>query len=284
MDVFLHVDTPIYLVDEPTKSKTPAPVTPEPSTKPVSPSRLRKSKDSSPPRGASNPATSPTQSSTSFQVLDYATVAKGLRYADGEDPLADSVYFTQHRRAERKEKQLRNIEKERAMHEKVQLERLLDGLQGPDWLKVMGITGVTDGERKDWEPKRDYFVKEVEALVDKFRIWKEEEKRLRAEKEAALAARDEDEEEDGEDTEASDTIRLKTRDAPPPAPPRHHAKEPSDPPKPRRPPRPHGFLLPPIPRTRRPLPILLLQTTSPRRGPGKASPRPQRERLWAADP
>lgn len=80
------------------------------------------------------------------------------------------------------------------MHEKVQLERLLDGLQGPDWLKVMGITGVTDGERKDWEPKRDYFVSEVKALVDKFRIWKEEEKRLKAEREAALQAREEEEE------------------------------------------------------------------------------------------
>lgn len=129
------------------------------------------------------------------------------------------------------------------MHEKVQLERLLDGLQGPDWLKVMGITGVTDGERKDWEPKRDFFVKEVEALVDKFRVWKEEEKRLRAEKEAALAARDDDEEEDGEDTEESESIRVRSRD---PSLSVQAARAPK-PPVPRRPPRPHGFLLPFIP-------------------------------------
>jgi len=128
------------------------------------------------------------------------------------------------------------------MHEKVQLERLLDGLQGPDWLKVMGITGVTDGERKDWEPKRNYFVKEVEALVDKFRIWKEEEKRLRAEKEAALAAREEDDEEDEESVESDGT---NVRGAEPPASEQRH-REP-EPPKPRRPPRPHGFLLPYIP-------------------------------------
>ncbi|KAH7399662.1 something about silencing, SAS, complex subunit 4-domain-containing protein [Pyrenochaeta sp. MPI-SDFR-AT-0127] len=237
----LDLDTPIYLVDEPTKSKTPTPATPEPSRTSISPSRSRKPKGSPPPRKASVASLPPAQSSTTFQVLDYAAIAKHIRYNDGEDPLADSVYFTQHRRAERKEKQLRNIEKERAMHEKVQLERLLDGLQGPDWLKVMGITGVTDGERKDWEPKRNYFVKEVEALVDKFRMWKVEEKRLRTEKEAALAAREEDDED--EESEESDTVRANGRDLPPP---RHHPKTP-EPPKPRRPPRPHGFLLPFIP-------------------------------------
>ncbi len=187
-------------------------------------------------------------------MLDYTSIAKHIHYDDGHDPLADSEYFTQHRRAERKEKQLRNIEKERAMHEKVQLERLLDGLQGPDWLKVMGITGVTDGERKDWEPKRDYFVKEVEALVDKFRLWKEEEKRLRAEKEAALIAREEEEEEEEDDdddedeesaTQSSESITVNSS--------RHHNSKHHhnnnhtststqlSPPKPRR---PNAFLIP----------------------------------------
>ncbi|KAI4676664.1 uncharacterized protein J4E84_009499 [Alternaria hordeiaustralica] len=237
-DEFLDVDTPIYIVDEPIKAKTP-----EPPRSSVSPTRSRKARHSSPPRHASDPSILPAQSSTTFTVLNYASIANAISHNDGEDPLADSVFFTQHRRAERKEKQLRNIEKERAMHEKVQLERLLDGLQGPDWLKVMGITGVTDGERKDWEAKRDYFVREVEALVDKFRVWKEEEKRLRAEKEAALAAREEDEDEDGEETEDSDNIVVRSREPPPP---RQQPKEP-EPPKPRRPPRPHGFLLPFVP-------------------------------------
>jgi len=162
-------------------------------------------------------------------VLDYTSSLESLCKDAASDPLADTFYFPHHRRAERKEKQLRNIEKERAMHEKLQLERLLDGLQGPDWLKVMGITGVTDGERKDWEPKRDFFIKEVEALVDKFRIWKDEEKRLRAEKEAAAAAAEESsEEEESEEDEKDLLTRTKT-------------------PVPRRPPRPHGFLLPFIP-------------------------------------
>jgi len=134
------------------------------------------------------------------------------------DPLPDSFYFKAHRRAERKEKQLRNIEKERAQHEKVQLERLLDGLQGPDWLKVMGVTGVTDGDKRSWEPKRQYFIREVDALVDKFRIWKEEEKRLRLEKEEKLA-REEDEDEDEQDADAgaedSEDVDSDTDAAPP---------------------------------------------------------------------
>jgi hypothetical protein len=168
----VDLDTPIYIIDEPIKSKPAVPLS---------------STSASVAASACQP---PPPSYTPSQPLDYATIAKCIRSDGLEDPLDDAFFFAQHRRAERKEKQLRNIEKERAMHEKLQLERLLDGLQGPDWLKVMGVTGVTDGERKDWESKRDYFVKEVEALVDKFRLWKEEEKRLRAEKEAALAARE----------------------------------------------------------------------------------------------
>lgn len=130
------------------------------------------------------------------------------------------------------------------MHEKVQLERLLDGLLGPDWLKVMGITGVTDGDRKDWEPKRDYFVKEVEALVDKFRIWKEEEKRLRAEKEAAHAVRGDEDSPESEDahpasgaTTPSEMQEMEME--------KEKLKEKERKPmQPRRPPRPHGYLLP----------------------------------------
>ncbi|KAF9699710.1 hypothetical protein EKO04_002334 [Ascochyta lentis] len=238
---YLDIDTPIYIVDEPSKSKTPAPA--EPLRKPPSPTRTRKQRTPTPSRDTSNPSIPPAQSSTTFQVLDYTTVARHIPRHGDEDPLADAHFFAQHRRAERKEKQLRNIEKERAMHEKQQLERLLDGLQGPDWLRVMGITGVTAGETRDWEPKRDYFIKEVEALVDKFRVWKQEEKRIRAEKEAALAARTEDEDDDGEESEASEASKANGR-AP-------HTKDQQprepEPPKPKRPPRPHGFLLPFVP-------------------------------------
>ena len=127
------------------------------------------------------------------QRIELPTIDRNTR-ANLEDPLGDEIYAKAHRRAERQEKQLRNIEKERAMHEKVQLERLLDSLKGHDWLKVMGISGVTDGEKKSWEPKKDYFIREVEILLEKFREWKEEEKRRKTEREERLLAEEEDEE------------------------------------------------------------------------------------------
>ena len=69
------------------------------------------------------------------------------------------------------------------MHEKVQLERLLEGLRGHDWLRVMGISGITETEKKLYEPKRDHLIREVKILLEKFRLWKEEEKRRKVEKE-----------------------------------------------------------------------------------------------------
>ena len=90
------------------------------------------------------------------------------------------------------------------MHEKVQLERLLEGLKGHDWLRVMGISGITDGEKKQYEPKRDYFVKEVRVLLVKFQEWKEEEKRRKVEKEESMRDEDEGHSEDDEDGEQAD--------------------------------------------------------------------------------
>lgn len=79
-----------------------------------------------------------------------------------------------------------NGDRERAQHEKYQLEKLLDDLRGPDWLKTLGITGITDTEKKRYEPKRLLFIRETQALIDKFKRWKEEEKRRKLEKEQAL--------------------------------------------------------------------------------------------------
>lgn len=106
-----------------------------------------------------------------------------------------------HKRPERQEKQLRNIEKERAQHEKVQLERLLAELKGPDWLRAMGISGITETEKKLYEPKRAMFTKEVSAMIEKFKHWKEEEKRRKIERDQAILA---EQEEDGSDIEAED--------------------------------------------------------------------------------
>ena len=59
--------------------------------------------------------------------------------------------------------------------------RLLDGLQGHDWLRVMGVSGVTETKKRAFEPARDHFIRGCEAILDKFRRWTREEKRRRAE-------------------------------------------------------------------------------------------------------
>lgn len=102
------------------------------------------------------------------------------------DPLDEDVYLKIHSKAERHEKQMKNGDRERAQHEKYQLEKLLDDLRGPDWLKTLGITGITDTEKKRYEPKRLLFIRETQALINKFKRWKEEEKRRKWEKEQAL--------------------------------------------------------------------------------------------------
>ena len=117
-----------------------------------------------------------------------------------KDPLSDVFYIKAHRRAQRQEKSARNIEKEHAMHEKVQLESLLEGLKGHDWLKVMGISGITDSEKKLYEGKRKYFINEVEVLIEKFMLWKEEEKRRKVTKSK--------EEEDMSETQSSTGLKI----------------------------------------------------------------------------
>ncbi|KAL8804616.1 MAG: hypothetical protein Q9200_005744 [Gallowayella weberi] len=130
--------------------------------------------------------------------LDFSSVERHSRHIT-EDPLTDDLYFKAHRRAERGEKQHRNREKESAQHEQSQLERILHGLEGQAWLKTMGITGVTDSEKKNYEPKRIVFIQRVTALLDKFKAWKEEEKRRKAERERSCTAEEEDEGDEDED-------------------------------------------------------------------------------------
>ena len=146
---------------------------------------------------------------TTFETLDFPALLS-IQLPTAPDPLSPSHYFSSHRRAERQEKQLRNIEKERAQHEKVQLDRLLNGLKGHDWLRVMGISGITDTEKKAFESKRDYFIREVETLLEKFRRWKEEEKRRKVEKEISETA-DSDVEDGDEDEDSSDVDMLAAR-------------------------------------------------------------------------
>lgn len=110
--------------------------------------------------------------------------------SSGVDPLGEELYFRAHRKFERQEKQLRNIERDLAQHEKQQVERLLDELRGHDWLRVMGLTGVHESEKKLYEPKRQILIQELVALVNKFQVWKDEERRRKLAKDKPLPTAD----------------------------------------------------------------------------------------------
>lgn len=208
---FLSPDTRILIVDEAPKASltlpTRQPVTSSSGSIPISSLLIN---------GTSQTNEPPDSISASLNDTRKLDLSRLFVPHYPSDPLGDELYFKAHRRAERQEKQLRNIEKERAQHEKVQLERLLEGLKGHDWLRVMGISGITDSEKKAFEPKRDYFIREVRSLIEKFRRWKEEEKRRKVEKEMSVKADDEDdeeeEEEEGEDEDASQAARSTPQD------------------------------------------------------------------------
>jgi len=135
------------------------------------------------------------------QRVDFSFIDKRYKEEGGEDPLSDEYFESIHRKPERAEKAIRNSDKGRAQHEKDQVIRLLEGLQGHDWLKLMGVSGITDSRKKEYEPAREHFIKGCEAIIEKFRLWREEEKRRKLEKEAALAEAQAEEEEQEEEQE-----------------------------------------------------------------------------------
>jgi hypothetical protein len=59
----------------------------------------------------------------------------------------------------------------------------------------MGVSGVTDSRKKDFEPARCHFIKGCQTIIEKFRIWREEEKRRKLEKEQAMAEAESEESE-----------------------------------------------------------------------------------------
>lgn len=123
------------------------------------------------------------------QRIDFNFLETQFKNKPPEDPLPDTFFQPIHRRAERVERTIRNTEKGRAQHEKDQIIRLLEGLQGHDWLRVMGVSGITETKKKTFEPARDHFIKGCQAILNKFRNWILEEKRRKLEKEKALAER-----------------------------------------------------------------------------------------------
>ncbi|KAG9247024.1 something about silencing, SAS, complex subunit 4-domain-containing protein [Calycina marina] len=107
-------------------------------------------------------------------------------YRDKEDdPLSNAYFQIIHAKLEREAKKTRNGDKIRAEHERNEIIRLMEGLQGHEWLRVMGVSGITESKKKDYEPARRHFITGCELILDKFRTWKEEEKRRKLEKDQA---------------------------------------------------------------------------------------------------
>ncbi|KAK5658796.1 hypothetical protein OQA88_1608 [Cercophora sp. LCS_1] len=121
------------------------------------------------------------------QRIDFSFLTTQAKTKSAEDPLPDSLYEPAHKKSERLERSIRNSEKGRAQHEKDQIIRLLDGLQGPDWLRVMGVSGITESRKKTFEPAREHFIKGCQTILEKFRTWAAEEKRRKLEKDRAEA-------------------------------------------------------------------------------------------------
>ncbi|KAJ0108935.1 iq calmodulin-binding domain-containing protein [Diaporthe amygdali] len=151
------------------------------------------------------------------QAIDLSWLEGQYKGKTLSDPLPDSYYESIHRKESRNEKITRNAERGRSQHEKAQVIRLLDGLKGPDWLKTMGVSGITESKKKQFEPARAHFVHKCEVVLDKFAKWAAEEKRLKLEKERAakesLASQDtdsskaeDDEEEDEEAISSADEL------------------------------------------------------------------------------
>ncbi|KAF6831243.1 hypothetical protein CMUS01_07435 [Colletotrichum musicola] len=128
------------------------------------------------------------------QRIDFDFLGISHKREPAEDPLPDASFVPSHKRAERLEKSIRNTERGRAQHEKDLIARLLGGLQGHDWLRVMGVSGITESRKKQFEPARQHFIKGCEAILEKFRQWSLEEKRRKAERDRVLAEKAEAEE------------------------------------------------------------------------------------------
>ncbi|ROV96368.1 hypothetical protein VPNG_09060 [Cytospora leucostoma] len=140
------------------------------------------------------------------QTIDLSWLESQYKGRALSDPLADSYYEPIHRKESRNEKITRNAEKGRSQHEKAQVIRLLEGLKGPDWLRTMGVSGITEGKKKQFEPARAHFVQKCEVVLDKFARWAAEEKRLKLEKERAARESRASQEASSSDAEESDEV------------------------------------------------------------------------------
>ncbi|KAI1392708.1 something about silencing, SAS, complex subunit 4-domain-containing protein [Hypoxylon trugodes] len=204
----LNLDTPIVFVDtNPLRNNTTTKLHPHQSHPPISPPRTALDSTHSP-----HCHTVRTYGDNLFldlhdsQRIDFNFLEPKYNGKKFEDPLTDAYFEAAHKKAERLEKNIRNTEKGRAQHEKDQIIRLLNELQGHDWLRIMGVSGVTESRKKTFEPARDHFIKGCQAILAKFRMWTQEEKRRKLMKERAAAEEAEESEDKSSEEEEDEQL------------------------------------------------------------------------------
>ncbi|KAF9875727.1 hypothetical protein CkaCkLH20_06659 [Colletotrichum karsti] len=196
----LNVDTPIVIFDSNPTRLQPAPWLPFTSAEPSAPNDSSTTSHKVPIRGYGDALFTDL---VDAQRIDFDFLGISHKREPVEDPLPDASFVPSHKRAERTERSIRNTERGRAQHEKDQIARLLGGLQGHDWLRVMGVSGITESRKKQYEPARQHFIKGCQAILERFRQWSLEEKRRKAEKDRALAEKAEAEETSEDDSSAA---------------------------------------------------------------------------------
>ncbi|RPB14352.1 hypothetical protein P167DRAFT_572503 [Morchella conica CCBAS932] len=94
------------------------------------------------------------------------------------DPLSEDIYIRPHTSMGREEKRLRNVERDRAAHDKQRYEDRLERLRGPDWIKTFNLSTIAQKlGLVEMEKRKAGVIRWHESLLRKFKAWKEEERR-----------------------------------------------------------------------------------------------------------
>ncbi|ESZ91345.1 hypothetical protein SBOR_8286 [Sclerotinia borealis F-4128] len=182
---FLDADTPIIIIDS---SKIKQPRMTKKERERQEDEYLDRVKDRADPHYGDYPVKKyPSSLFSNLQGKHEVSFWSRTAVTCDEDPLSEQHFKTLHKRPERQEKAVRNADKSRAQHERDSVIRLMEGLQGPDWLKTLGISGITESRKKEFGSARQYFIKGCETILEKFRIWKDDDKQRKLMKDRAIA-------------------------------------------------------------------------------------------------
>lgn len=117
------------------------------------------------------------------EKVDFSSLLN-LCEDNDEDLLCDTYFESMHQKSHKAEKRIRKTDRERAQHDKDRVVKLLEGLRGHCWLKLMGVNCLMESKKKEYESARQYFIVGCESILVKFRLWRDEEKRKKEEKKA----------------------------------------------------------------------------------------------------